>query len=602
MACGFSNFAEFFKLDELASESIETDSKFSWHHSQSVMYTGGIIRPIVDGKVDKVEAIGFHDGKVNAVGTEAYVMAKMSGLNPTHHRLPDGHTLLPGLIAPHLHIVAKAILSSWNDFGPFEGQKLRLKYDADYLKLLIAKAKSKFGVFESHYWILGFGVDPSLMPFTRATGRGLNQLIPLGPKVMDTMENEHPIYIIAASGHTAYVNTAAIKKIYHALLNIELRKRFQTYDAYEKFVIENGGLQEAKNMVPAFLAISPTRLHLLSVLKNLDEFVDEALSHGVTMMYDAASLGPTIAVISAYLLWRGDKIRIGYAKICESLDDIEKLHEYKAMDEFKNNHAGSVKIISDGSNQGLTGYQKEAYKCEPGGKGKFNFPLKADKITAHSEFAKMVQGAINKGWPLMIHANGNKAIQLTLDAYELALKGESGLNKRHRIEHCSLADETALDRIKSLGISPSFLIGHVGYWGYVFKNAIFEEKANLLDVCQSALQKDMCISFHSDCPVTPIGPLRYMEQAVTRVMEEDPARNVLNEKERVTREQALKIITYNAAWQCHVEKWVGSLEEGKLADYVILKEDPITRVDPVGIRDIPVLETWVGGRCVFEKK
>ena len=86
-----------------------------------------------------------------------------------------------------------------------------------------------------------------------------------------------------------------------------------------------------------------------------------------------------------------------------------------------------------------------------------------------------------------------------------------------------------------------------------------------------------------------------MEQSITRIMEQDPQGRTLNEGEKITPAQALRAVTYDAAWQCHVDKWVGSLEIGKLADYVILDEDPITKTDPVGIRNINVLETWIGG-------
>ena len=265
-----------------------------------------------------------------------------------------------------------------------------------------------------------------------------------------------------------------------------------------------------------------------------------------------------------------------------------------------------AKLVSDGANQGLTGYQSDTYRCEPAGNfGAFNYPpfSHPDEMTPDSEFTKIIQKIVDKGWPIMCHANGDKAIKLTLDAFKIALKGESAIPKRHRIEHCSLVDKETLERMSDLGISPSFLVGHVGYWGYTFKNAIFEEKSNILGVCQSALQKEMKISFHSDCTVSPMGPLRMMEQAITRIMEEDPDKNVLNASERVTPEQALKVVTNNAAWQCQVDEWVGSLEEGKLADYVILAEDPITRgkLNPVGMRDIPVLETWVDGVCRFKK-
>ena len=207
----------------------------------------------------------------------------------------------------------------------------------------------------------------------------------------------------------------------------------------------------------------------------------------------------------------------------------------------------------------------------------------------------MVKIAIEKNWPLMIHANGNRAIDNVITAYRKALNGKSGLIKRHRIEHCSLPTEQAIGDMFELGLSPSFLIGHVGYWGHVFKKTIFEDKALLLDPCQSALRKDMRITFHSDYMVTPLGPLRMMEQAITRVMEQDPNKEVLNKEERLTPAQALKAITYDAAWQCHADTWVGSLEVGKLADYVILAEDPITVKDPSNIRNISVLETWIGG-------
>lgn len=597
MTCGFSKLVDFFKLEELPADF---EKKERWPDTHSMMYTGGTIRPIIDGKVDKVEAIGFHEGKVYAVGTENHVRAKMNKFKPSCIHLSDEQALIPGMIDPHLHIVPKAVFMAWEDFSPFNGQKLRKNYNLDYLKKAIANAKSKFGNTDTDKWILGTGVDPSLMPFTIVSD-GLNQLTSLGTSAIDAMEDKNPVFIMAASGHTAYVNTPALERIYHSLLNVKLRENFPEFEDYNKFVCDQGGLQEADNMKPAFLAIPLTQLHILSLYKNIDSFVDEALSRGVTMMYDAAAIAPTIGILNVYLLFHQNKIRIGYAKVCSSLADVQKLPDYTPMSEFKNNHAGSVKIVSDGSNQGLTGYQNEPYCCEPGKEGAFNFPHDEDKITSDSEFAMMVKTATDKGWPLMIHANGNKAIEFTLEAYKLALEGKSGLTKRHRIEHCSLVDDKTLDRIKSLGISPSFLIGHVGYWGYAFKNAILEDKADLLDICQSALKKDMCITLHSDCFVTPIGPLRLMEQAITRIMEEDPAGNVLNAQEKITPEQALKVVTYNAAWQCHVEKWIGSLEEGKMADYVILGEDPITRADPVGIRDIPILETWVEGRCMYKK-
>ena len=80
----------------------------------------------------------------------------------------------------------------------------------------------------------------------------------------------------------------------------------------------------------------------------------------------------------------------------------------------------------------------------------------------------------------------------------------------------------------------------------------------------------MQITIHSDDGVTPIGPLRLMKHSITRIMEGDPDCKVLNPNEKITPEQALRAVTYDAAWQCHADQWVGSLEEGKFVYYVIL--------------------------------
>ncbi|WP_260609540.1 amidohydrolase [Vibrio cholerae] len=214
-------------------------------------------------------------------------------------------------------------------------------------------------------------------------------------------------------------------------------------------------------------------------------------------------------------------------------------------------------------------------------------------------FQSTVNAVVEKGWPLLIHANGDQAVNYTIDVYAKALGKQNGLNKRHRIEHCSLLSDQDANRMINLGLSPSFLIGHVGYWGYAFKNVIFKEKSKYLDRCKTMLELGARITLHSDLSVTPLGPLRMMEQAVTRVMEKSSDDEVLNPDETITREQALRAITYDAAWQCHVDQWIGSLESGKLADFVILAKDPIT-CKSTQIRDIPVLQTWVAGKLRYQ--
>jgi hypothetical protein len=173
------------------------------------------------------------------------------------------------------------------------------------------------------------------------------------------------------------------------------------------------------------------------------------------------------------------------------------------------------------------------------------------------------------------------------------------LAKRHRIEHCSVLDAAHLHALQELGISPSFLIGHIGYWGAAFNQTILgEDRARLVDRCASAARAGLRFSLHTDHFVTPLGPLRLMEQAIARRMEGAPGQETLNPDECLTPAQALKAVTYDAAWQCHMDA-VGSLEPGKWADFAILDADPLNPPAHLALRDISVYQTWLGGQVKY---
>ena len=583
-----TNFFEKESLFDDVKQQLKKGAKVERTSSPaSIMYTGGTIRPVAAGAADKiVEAVGFHDGKVVAAGKKGDVMSKMNTVagSYTTCELSKGQTLLPGFIEPHVHILSTALMTAgWNDFSPFKDQDLK-DYNANILKLLIEAAKPSL---PDGFWILGYGVDPSLMPFVVNQG-SLNVLQRFDCDTVDKMESTIPVFMMSASGHTAYVNTVALRAVFDLG-----HTGYDSFAKYKEAVNESGGLQEIEQITPAMKAIPKLQLIecTLKLKDGLDSLFKLATKRGVTMLYDAAISFPQKEILDLYLALYPFRARVGCAPLCNSTKQADELDKYHPITTPLKLFEGSVKLVYDGSNQGLTGYQFEPYRCEPANNyGISNFSI--------DDLKYMVKTIAAKGWPLMIHGNGNRAICNILDAYQEALGGGSGLAKRNRIEHCSLLDEATLQRMVKIGISPSFLIGHVGYWGYVFKNAIFEEKALTLGVCQSALQHGLRITLHSDNFVSPLGPLRMMEQAITRIMEQDPNQEVLNASEKLTPSQALRVVTYDAAWQCHVDQWVGSLEEGKLADYIILEEDPITRSNPVGMRNIPVLETWVGGAKV----
>ncbi|MGF1728416.1 amidohydrolase [Photobacterium kasasachensis] len=605
----------------LSNDENNVQSPEALQPTTTVMYSGGIIRPVINGGAETVEAIGFHDGKVAVVGSEVEVSAKMQnlGLAPDNHIVLEGkQTLLPGLIEPHVHIVPTALTMGWLDLGPYIGQDLIPNYDCNYLKDKLSNKGAELDnkdkleldkALKEKDWILGVGVDPALMPF-RKDDSGDKQLVELNIQMLDQTVPDRAVYLISASMHTAYINTVALDLIVDTL-------PIEEQGAFRDKVENQGALQELEQMTYGFEAIPQQQKDQINLELNqhIESIFDTANKRGVTTMFEAGmrfeSVGENGKVQSKMISTLEDfrethphNVRVGYALLCATQHDADALCGYKPLTEkdMGNLFQSAVKLVSDGSNQGLTGYQSTPYCCEPENNcGIFNFsyhssdPIDPDK----PDYQKLVTTIVEKDWPVLIHANGDKAVDYALDVYETALKGSSGLDKRHRIEHCSILSHDSADKMQSLGISPSFLIGHVGYWGYAFNEVIFKEKALLLDRCRTMLDKGARITLHSDLSVTPLGPLRMMEQAVTRVMEKAPKPIPLNESECISREEALRAITLDAAWQCHVDQWIGSLAQGKLADYVILEDDPITLDASKKIRDIGVFQTWVGGKLRY---
>jgi predicted amidohydrolase YtcJ len=590
--------------------------------AEATIFTGCTIRPMIDGAPTPVEAIGVAGGYVVALGTLAQVQGYFQGqsVTPVQITLQSTQVLLPGLIEPHVHIVPTALMtgSNWLDLSPFDGQNLRTDYNIGFLTTAIQAALNA----GTSGWILGHTVDPALMPFTSApTETALATLTTIDVTVLDGISNTVPILLWSASMHTLYLNTPALTAVFNNPANEALRSAYNnSLTAYINAT--QGQLQEAVGMTPALESIPP--LQLLSMAAQIPAQVEamfaQANALGVTMMYDAAMDAASKVILGGVMQLHPLNMRVGAALVVGSQEDADGLTAYVAPTSYSHIYYGHVKLVSDGSNQGLTGYQYQPYCCFPADNhGIFNFgeannpPPALPPALPPAEYTTLVATVSNKGWPLMIHANGDAAVNYTMDAYEQAWS-KTTAGRRNRIEHCSLLDANNLARMQKFGISPSFLIGHLGYWGYVFQQAIFGEKVNQLDLCQSALKNNLVLTLHSDHGVSPLGPLRMMEQAITRIMEgaPDPSSEtaVLMPSECLTPTQALCAATYGAAWQCYAENWCGSLAVGHFADFVILEQDPLAMGQSgnsisnyqnyyMKMRNIPVYQTWVGGAMVY---
>jgi predicted amidohydrolase YtcJ len=422
-------------------------------------------------------------------------------------------------------------------------------------------------------WVQAKMLDPSIMP-----GR------PLSREDLDQLSPNVPVFILESNGHNAYANSRAIE-----LAGLTKDTPDPPQGRFERG--PDGSLTGRLEEPPAFqpfiqVMTSPSASELVEYLR---ADLNDAAAKGCTALHDCGVGGlfaeADISLIEAALQ---DTPPVRYAGMLVSTH----YEKWKQMGLRPGLHSpnfsfSGIKAWSDGSNQGLTGYQRKPY-LNSSNRGALNY--------SPEEIEALVRTLHADGWPIGIHANGDAAIDVVLDAFERGTGGEGGHKYRHRIEHCSILHDDQIRRMKTLGISPSFLIGHVHYWGRAFRDRLLgPERANRLDPCRSALAGGLRISLHSDYNVTPIDPLRCIENAVLRDMNEGGG--ILNPAECISPLEAIRAVTIDAAWQCHLDDTCGSLEVGKSADLVVLERDPTT-VSPDTLRSIRVHSTWLGGQEV----
>ena len=529
-----------------------------------LLVTGSLIT--MDDAHPRAEAMAVAGGRILAVGTRADLEGFVGpGTTVLDH--PTG-AILPGFVEPHLHLVSSALVFTGVDCSPYTNKTL----DAVLAALKAATAKIPAG-----QTVVGQLYDPSLLP-------GQPELT---AELLDRISTEVPIVVMNASQHYFYVNSPA-----YAAAGITAATPNPPGGDYGCRGGTLTGIVAENAAMLSFVKVLPP-LTPQAIAKAITGIADLAARAGVTYVHEAAT-GAIAGAKEVDLLHQtfgqtGFPIRGSLSLWGLNLDDFTSAGIVPGSGDDRL-RAQTVKWVSDGSNQGYTGYMRENYLGRDT-RGAANFT--PEELAAH--FATTVEA----GWPIMCHANGDAALDMVMAAFAATAKLAAwDRGKRHRIEHSSLLHDEHIAAMADLGVTPSFLMNHVRLWGRVMRDEILgADRAQLLDRYGSAVTAGLRASMHCDFSVSPIGPLNYVATAAARTMADGG--DVLNAAERVSVAQALKAVTIDAAWMCHSDGLVGSLSAGKAADFVLLGGDPLAHEsDPDAVREIGVQATYLDGNQV----
>lgn len=525
-----------------------------------------------DGQGTMAEAVAVQGNKILHVGTSREVQR----LRRPQTVVVDAHggAVLPGFNDSHVHFLGGGLALS-------------------QVNLLDAKTESEIEEAirdwaEAHpdrEWVTGRGWYYE--PFTG--GLPTRQLL-------DTLVPDRPAYLTSYDGHTGWANSRALK-----LAGITRR----TANPAHGIVVKDprtgeptGVLKEAAMGLMSSLLPKPTRADKVAAIRNA---TTEAHRRGVTSIQNASGSAEELEIYGDLREKRALDMRV-YAALSArpeitgaELDAFDDLREKYADDPvFK---TGAVKLMADGVIESHTAAMLEPYTNRPNVRGEPRMPAK--------ELDRLVAELDKRGWQVMIHAIGDRAIRMSLDAFEHAAASNPppARGRRHRIEHIETTDPADIPRFGRLGVIASMQ----PYHGLpdpaqmtVWRANIGEDRAARAWVYRSIARHQGVVAFGSDWPVVTIDPLLGLHVAVNRATPDGQPEGGWPAGERLSLEQALDAYTRGAAWASFDEHRKGSLARDMLADIVILTKD-IFSLAPGRLAETDVAVTIFDGKIVYQR-
>jgi len=549
-----------------------------------IIYSGGDIIT-VDPANPSPQAVAVKDGRIVAVGSRKAVEKTWRGPKTQMTDLA-GKTLMPGFIDPHSHVAQQ--VARWGVptlSPPPVGDVTSIADIVVKLKAYIADNRIPAGTP-----ILAMGYDDSLLK------EGHH---PTAAE-LDPISSEHPIALLHQSGHLGAVNTAMLALMGYTKATPNpmggvIRRTAQG---------DPDGVLEELALMPLLRLTPPKPMD--EQIKTLGQVQAYYASLGITTAQEGIASYSDTALLQAAASRKALILDVVSYERWDSLKDltceggkpviIPNQGDPMAVGVYQNRlKIGGVKLTGDGSPQGKTAYLTAPYVHPPHGlpDDYRGYPV-ATTAAADQWFAAGARCKVQ----VLFHANGDAAAD-TMIASVAKAQAQYGKSDVHPVMiHAQMIRHDQVDRMAELGIIPSFFTEHTFFWGdWHINETVGQKRAFGMSPAGYALSKGMRFTIHTDAPVLPPNHLTAIWTAVNRVSRSGV---VVGPDERISVMEAIKAVTIYSAYQYGEQAQKGSITPGKLADLIILDQDPL-KVAPMAIKDIKVVETIKEGQTIFKR-
>jgi len=513
-------------------------------------------------RAESARSMLIRDDRIAAVGSAE--QARAAAAPGAQVVSLDGAAVLPGLIDAHCHLFDVGYLASGADCS---------QPAAPDNPAIIARLRAAADATPDGSWVTGSGYVEYKLPEGRHPTRA----------DLDAAVPGRPAILFHTSLHACVLNTPALREA-----GLDDRQPDPPGGQFGRD--GEGRLNGVIHEGPTFALLwgglrrDVERMNAAERVGLVARAARHFASRGVTAACDADARGASLTAYAEADDQGALGVRIAGLVVHDELDWL--LGSGLRGRRSPRLAAESVKIWADGGMSSRTAAIHGSYPVPPYGSGIMYFS--ADELTA------MVRDLDARGLQACIHAQGDRAIEAVLDAYATVLSGGQGNPLRHRIEHGGSLFAPLAARAATLGIAVAAQPGMLSILGDGFAEAL-PERSDELFAYGSWRRAGIRVAGSSDAPVISADPLVGIRDAVLR---RTASGRVLGPDERLTVRDALAMYTSEAAFAMHRDQDLGSLEPGKLADFVIVERSPL-EVEPERIADLRVLETVVGGQSAF---